>query len=150
MRATSVIARFLSLLDVALILLGLLMIMLTKAQLGEGAAELPVEAEPGLADLANVQFVYLVAGWRGEKDGKCFLLGPDRKWDREIRGDRDTDIKQLTQTRSGDGKPVTPVVMLLFAEDGWFSAWDESKLKQLESVWQVDVVPVYNVRLPQD
>jgi len=146
MRATGVLVRFLSLLDVALILLGVLMIALMHAQV-RSAGKSGQSADGGLAEVADVNFVYLYAGWRGTENGKCFVLGPNREVGREIGTTSADDVRQLLASRPGESEPKNSVVMLLFSDDGWYSAWDAAKLVALETAWNVKVVPVYNVRL---
>lgn len=146
MKATGVIVRFLSLLDVALILLGVFMVILMYSDVRRQSED--IEEPQGLAEIANVGFLYLYAGWKGEENGKCYFLeSPEGQVGREIATDTDEDIKDLIATRERKNH----VVMLLFSDDGWYSAWDATKLAEIERVWEVKVIPVYNVRLsPQE
>lgn len=137
MRATSVFVRFLSLLDVALVLLGVLMIALTLAQLRSDAGD-GGSGKKGLAELANVRFVYLYAGWKGPQKGRCYLLKEDQTIGEEVSTDTAIDIKGLEPT----------AVLLLFDENGWYSDWPASRLASIEQTWNVKVIPVYNVPLP--
>ena len=146
MRATGVIVRFLSLLDVALILLGVLMIALMQAQLRSDVKRGQSPAG-GLVELADVDFVYLYAGWKGPENGRCYQLGPNREIGREVRTDTAEDLKGILASRSAIRGRKNQVVMLLFSDDGWYSAWDAKRLNGIEQAWEVKVVPVYNVRL---
>ena len=145
MKATGVIVRFMSLLDVALILLGVLMITLTQAQMRSVAKQGNSSAD-GMAELADVDFVYLYAGWKGEENGRCYLLSANCQIGREVRTDTPDDIQEVLTARRTQKNRANQVVMLLFSDDGWYSAWDAKKLAAIEQAWQVKVIPVYNVR----
>jgi hypothetical protein len=147
-KATGVIARFLSLLDVALILLGLLMIMLTQAQLRSKAKSGSTSSD-SIAALAGVDFIYLYAGWKGSENGRCYLLSANLTLEREVRTDTAADIQAILAARKGQKERSNPVVMLLFSEDGWYSAWSPERLSKIEQTWGIKVIPVYNVRLPR-
>jgi hypothetical protein len=146
MRASGVIVRFLSLLDVFLVLFGVLLIALLHAQLQSATneAKTPTEA---LGEVADVDFIYLLAGWKGPESGKCYLLGPNREVLREVRTDTAADIREILASRAAGRERKNQLVMLLFSDDGWYSAWDPKKLEGIEQTWKVKVVPVYNVRL---
>lgn len=148
MKATGVIVRFLSLLDVALILLGVLMIALTQAQLRSDPNQGKASADT-MAALADVDFVYLYAGWKGNENGKCYLLGPNGEIGREVRTETADDIQDILKSRRTHKDQANHVVMLLFSEDGWYSAWDAKKLAGIEQTWKVKLIPIYNARLPQ-
>lgn len=144
MRSTGVITRFLSMLDVTLILLGFLMIVLMHTQLRRKAEpDLPTT----LSSIADVDFLPLYAGWQGEQNGRCYLLNKAWKIDREVRTTTAEDFQQILQDRKATDESGNLVVMLLFSEDGWYSAWPEEKLRQMEATWGVRIVPVYNVRI---
>jgi hypothetical protein len=144
-KATGVIVRFLSVLDVALILLGVRMITLMQAQLRSDAKQGRYPAD-GVAELADVDFVYLYAGWKGPENGRCYRLNADREVGAEVRADTADDIEEILEQRAQRERP-NQVVMLLFSDDGWYSAWDAQKLAAVEQTWRVKVIPVYNVRL---
>lgn len=147
MGATRVIARFVSVLDIMMILLGSLMIMLLHADLRRTRDRVNSEDTrngPGtLAQMADLGFIYLYAGWEGEQNGRCYLLTPDGKIGREVSTSRPDDLQEIIKTR----RQKNQVVLLLFSKDGWYSAWDQNKLDQLEKIWEVPVVPVYNAQL---
>lgn len=144
MRSTGVITRFLSMLDVTLILLGFLMIVLMHSQLRKKSqADLPTT----LASIADVDFVPLYAGWKGEQNGRCYLL--DNAWeiDREVRTTTAQDFRRILEERRPSASTDNLVVLLLFSEDGWYSSWPEEKLNEMERTWGTRIVPVYNVRI---
>ncbi len=141
MRATGVIVRFLSLLDVALILLGMLLLMLTQAQLrAKGGKALT----PGAAGGLSVDLVYLYAGTQGAERGRIFLLNSDGKIGKELRTDTSDDFKQVLR---GRGQQANRVVMLVVSDKGFDSMWGADRLAALEKLWGVKVAPIYNVDL---
>lgn len=146
MRASNVLVRFLSLLDVALILLGVLMIVLMYSQVrtSKGAAQ---AAEDRVASLVDIEFVYLYAGCKGEQNGRCYLLGKDGGISREVRTDTDVDIREILAERSVGQEKRNQVVMLVFGDDSWDSAWDAKRQASIEQAWKLKVVPLYNVPL---
>lgn len=146
MKATNIFVRFLSLLDVALVLLGVLMIALTQAQLSSDVGTPP----NGLPELPKVEFIYLYAGWEGPQKGRCFLLNENLEIGREIRTDTADDIEELLNTKSRPENRITPVVMLLFDENGWYSDWDAKRLAQIEQTWKTQVISIYNVQLSKN
>jgi len=143
MRSTRVITRFLSLLDVVLLLLGVLMITLMHAQLRSTNG--PSVSEDPLARAAD--FVCVYAGWEGEKNGKCFLVKPDFRIGEELRTDRPDDIKRIVAARAKKTAKANQIVLLLFDANGWYSLWDRQKIEKIERAWETRLVPVYNVRL---
>lgn len=152
MKAANVIRRFLSLLDVALLLLGLLMVTLTQTQLQaekEAGEQAQLAADLSLARAAGLDFVYLLAGTSGAESGHCFLLGPDRQPIREIRTDRPDDL-QWELTRQAAGRMgQTAIVMLVVSDKGFDSMWSAARLAQMERTWGVKIVPLYNTRLDE-
>lgn len=143
MRATGVITRFLSLLDVALLLLGVLMIALMHAQLRSATAQ-GQHSNP-LTQVAD--FVCVYAGWKGQDNGKCFLLGPDLGIAREIRTDTPDEIKSILTTKAVNSGKTNQIVLLVFSDDGWYSAWDSKKIDKIKQTWKIELVPVYNVHI---
>lgn len=148
MRASSVIVRFLSLLDVALLLLGILMVVLAHSQLRSDEAK-QGSASLDRADLAvPVDFIFVYAGWRGEQNGKCYLLGRNGKPGKELRTDSAADIRNISTGPHGKERRKK-VVILVFPDDGWFSAWDEKKISAIKEAWGLDLFPLYKVPLPR-
>ena len=134
MKATGVLARLLSLLDIALILLGLLMIVLTQASPG------PTEG----GNSGGPDVTYLFAGWNGEEAGKVFRLKRDWTIGREVRTDNDTDIAKPSKDASGG----TTRYVLVFDENGWYSSWPAGKTADLEKVWKVKLTEL-RLNVPQ-
>lgn len=144
MRATSVFVRFLSLLDVSLVLLGVLMLALTQAQLRSSAGPDGRQAE-SLPELAGLELICLYAGWEGSQKGRCFLLNSKGEVGREVRTDTSTDIEEVLGVSPQAKERKSQVVLLFFVSNGWYSDWPESRLSSIEKTWKVRVMPVYNV-----
>lgn len=146
MKASNVIVRFISLLDVTLILLGVLMITLLHAQL-RSESQQGSSASDQVAALFDIDFIYIYAGWRDSENGKCFLLDKGWRIGREIRTDKPDDIQSILSARKAQKEGSNQVVMLLFSDNGWYSLWNQEKILQIEQAWKVKIVPVYNVRI---
>ncbi len=146
MRATGVIVRFLSLLDVAIILLGIFLLAIAQAQIRAPKKKVSAAGEAVRQAVAN-RFIYLYAGTQGEENGKAYLLGPDGRRLREVRTNVPDDLQQIlkeTTTRNDSGNRV---VLLLVSPLGFDTMWPPSRLAQMEKTWGVTVVPLYNVKL---
>ena len=146
MKATGVIARFLSLLDITLILLGVLMITLMQTQLRTDAKQERSSTDKMTA-LADLDFVYLYAGWEGAENGRCYLLDAQGGIGREIRTDTANDIQEILSARRGQTERSNQVLMLLFSDDGWDAAWTAEKLAEIEQKWEIRLVRVYNAKI---
>lgn len=145
MRATSVICRFLSLLDVALILLGVLMVMLVQVQL-RGANRQAATAVRSTSDgIVAVDFFHVYAGTHGEERDKCYQVGPNRNRIREIRTDSAEGLP-WSVTPQGQDQP-NQVVMLLISDRGFDSMWGAERLSQMEKTWGRKIIPIYNFSL---
>lgn len=145
MRATSVICRFLSLLDVALILLGVLMVMLVQVQLRGATRQVATSVQSMSNGVVAVDFFHVYAGTHGEERGKCYLVGADRKLIREIRTDS-ADGLPWTTTPQAQEQP-NQVVMLLISDCGFDSMWGTERLSEMERTWGRKIVPIYNFKL---
>ena len=134
MKATGVLARLLSLLDITLILLGLLMIVLTQVSPGPTADNA----------VGGPDVVYLFAGWDGSQAGKVFRLGEDWSIGREVRTDSDADFIKIKAQGPGEGRRY----MLVFDSDGWYSCWPAGRTADVEKKWGVELTEL-QLRLPQ-
>jgi hypothetical protein len=157
MRVTGVTSRFLALLDVALILLGILMIALAKTQEAaqadvRGAGDVTSQAADGdesgsgpssetLDAAAIADFIFVYAGTGGNERGRCYLMDAHRNRLREIRTDSDGDIRSILDSRSARSRE--PVVMLMISQQGFDWMWSPDRVHALSQVWGVSVVPVY-------
>jgi len=151
MKVTSVIARFISLVDVVLILLGVLLLVLLHAQVRSQVQRSKSEDKRDeIQKVAGLDFLYFYVGWKGPEKDRCYFLDTSHlKLGREVRTDTADDLQLILKARNPKGERTNPVVLLLFSDEGWYSTWDSKRLAALEQTWKIKVVPVYNVRLPQ-
>lgn len=137
---SNVIVRFMSLLDVALILLGVLMLALMQTAVptpsGAGDPLKPVKDQ--------INFIYLFAGWKSEQNGRCFELNEKMEIGNQVSMISDSDIETLRDIK-GLEQRAPAVAILVFEEDGWFPAWSPEKIAGAEKVWGIKVIPVYDV-----
>jgi hypothetical protein len=139
MKATGIISRFVSLLDIALILLGLLMIVLTQAQMPTVHRSSTDAAQAAV----DVDFVYFIVG-RNERKGRVYLFGPDGRSGAEVRTDTSGDIDRLRSA----SKKTNQVFILLYSEEGWYPEWDDERKQALDRAWNTRVVHINNIALP--
>jgi hypothetical protein len=140
-----VIARFFSLLDVTIILLGMLMLALTQARLHAEKQDLSKAPQPAgpPEGMPSVDFIYVYAGTAGSERGRCYLLGPGRRFVRELRTDVPLALQGVTVAHgSPDG--AAQAVMLLVSGEGFDSMWDHERLAEMQRAWELTIVPVYN------
>jgi hypothetical protein len=156
MRATNVLARFASLLDVIIILLGLMMVMLSAAELTEletEPSEEIIEPTAGREEFDLMQKVMekhlnpilLYAGCEGDKKGRCFLLEGNFEPGREIAIDSNRDLQRLVE----ESPSRRPVILLLSPEGAWDADWGESQIERIEENWGYPIIRVLNVDFPE-
>ena len=135
------IARFLSLLDVVLLLLGYFVIAarhqtaetLTRVVRAELAGE-PLEQVPTgrkLAEITRVfglEFVILYAGW-GERAGQVYHV-IDGDWNRPDYGRAVQSVRDLGTEDAG-----RTIILLVFDPNGWYSdgRWTDTRLAELRN-----------------
>jgi len=140
-RASGVIVRFIPLLDVAFILLGMIVVLVAQAQIRSKKPAAPKTALPiPLAEQANLDFIYFYAGTAGEELGRVYELGPNLELLREVRTDVGDDMNRLLALR---GKKGTPLVVLLISDRGFDAVWDEHKLQAMKKAWGVEIARIY-------
>jgi hypothetical protein len=145
LRATGVIVRFIPLLDVAFILLGMMMVLLAQASIKTkkektGAAAVAPKA---LSEQAGLDIIYLYAGTAGSELGRCYELGPQQEILREIRTEVPDDMNRLLALRSKRG---TPLVVLLISDQGFDAVWSEKKLSTMKKSWNLEIARIYPYR----
>ena len=144
MRATGVVSRFLPLLDVALLLLGLLMIVMMQASLTDQESVTP-DSEQSIESKAGLDFIFLYAGWKDAQAGKCFLMEKDMRIGKEIRVDSKVDIDELALDSKRSKKTKNLIVFLSFSKSGWFDLWTPERIKEIEKVWGMTINRLYAV-----
>jgi hypothetical protein len=140
-RASGVIVRFIPLLDVAFILLGMIIVLMAQAQIRSKKPAAPKSALPmPLAQQANLDFIYLFAGTAGEELGRCYEMGPNQELLREVRTEVGDDVHRLLALRGTRG---TPLVILLISDRGFDAVWNEKKLQGMKKAWGVEIARIY-------
>lgn len=153
----SVICRFVPLLDIVLMMLGVLVIVMASAQvshernvdLAEAAEKLESWEEDHELVYQRVLSSQLLRGLTlvyaetasGANFDRCFLLDEDGKMKKEIpltTAQHPSDIPELTPGRT---------VVLLVSGAGFDSRWTPRRLSRIESLFEISVVPLYNIDL---
>lgn len=145
LRATGVIVRFIPLLDVAFIMLGIMIVLMAQAQVRrtEKSQQPAAPTAPTLADQAGLDIVYLYAGTAGSEMGRCYELGPQQELLREVRTEVPDDMNRLLALR---GKKGTPLVILLISDQGFDAVWSEKKLAAMKKNWNLEIARIYPFR----
>jgi hypothetical protein len=151
MRVTGVIVRFLSMLDVVIVMLGILLLAMAQAQLKTPKKkEGPAGGSNVVQSAVEGRFLYLYAGTEGEERGKCYQLGPDGKRLREVRTENAEDVQQILKQMGGAEDRKNRIVMLVVSDRGFDSMWSPKKLADMEKAWELKIVPLYNVNLDRE
>ncbi|MDO5565209.1 MAG: hypothetical protein Q4G59_01035 [Planctomycetia bacterium] len=156
MRYTNILARFLSLLDISILLVGLFVILLSLAHFQKVQKEAQAENERVQQRASttvfesvlehNLEPIMMYAGCEGEREGHCYLLGKDFVPGREINTGLPDDFEYLAHQR----KEGTHVIVFLVSEEGaWDTFWTKEKIAELEKVWGCHVVYVPGVHFPR-
>ncbi|HMO34824.1 MAG TPA: hypothetical protein PKA06_02165 [Gemmatales bacterium] len=146
LRASGVIVRFIPLLDVAFILLGMMMVLMAQASMKpkqHKKEETVLSALQPISEQAGLDIIYLYAGTAGAEWGRCYELGPQQEILREIRTDVPDDMRRLLALRS---KRATPLVVLLISDQGFDAVWSEKKLAAMKKQWNVEIARIYPFR----
>ncbi len=136
MNIKTIIARFLPLLDVTVVLLGLMMVLMAYAQFeeesarsGEQAASsefAEAQAKPG------VRIIYLY----GNPDGSCHEFDPAIKEKKNrIATDSDKDIRSILDEQASD---ATWLLLFTLANDKHEGKWSQQKISTLKKTWKLN------------
>lgn len=145
---SKIMARFLPLMDLSTLLLGLFIVILSVAKFEEAAisktnAENEVYAGDFIKAAVKNQFfvVPLFASCdneNGREYGKCY--GMDERYnisDKEIRTDTNEDIiKEIEKYKKNPDDNRKPLVLLFSEKGAWDSDWSVEVLKSLETKWK--------------
>ncbi len=147
MRITNILARFLSLMDIALLLLGLFIVLLVSARYSENGdrSQKNMSGEKGTAIREfiknNLGPIYLYACCEGEHKNHCQLMDEEFVPGREIDIESDRDIKQLIEEQ----KPLNPIIFLITQPGDFDYFWDE-KQKDIEDKWNHSIIRIRNAK----
>jgi len=150
MRVTGVIVRFLSMLDVVIVMLGILLLALAQSEIRKAGKKSASGADATtVKDALDGRFVYLFAGVKDAERGKVYQLGGDGKRLREIRTNSPEDVQDVLKATAGgkEMKDRERIVLLIIGTGAFDSMWSAKRFSDMESAWGLKVVPVYNVDL---
>lgn len=149
MNATNILARFLSLMDIALLLLGIFIVLLSIARYTKAAAEKETVV-PSVQNMQvvlnkaaneNMSLIFLYAGSTGKRKGHCYTLEDGFIPGREIDTATDSDLRQLIKERNA----INPIIFLVSEKGAWDIDWPEKRIRAIEKTWQEKVIRVVNV-----
>ena len=149
MKTTNILARFISLMDIALLLLGIFIVLLSAARFTKAAAEKKSAVPPvqnmkvvlNKAASENMSLIFLYAGSAGKRKGHCYTLEDGFIPGREIDTESDADLRQLIKERNA----VNPIIFLVSEKGAWDIDWPEKRIRAIEKTWQEKVIRVVNV-----
>jgi len=121
MRVTGIIVRFLSLLDVALCLLGVLMLWLVATQYRVGNRPVAITAL-NLEGLPT-KFILLYGGTHRDREGRVYTLEYGKKDDWKLGPEvkARAQIERIAEKLPGKGKDAR--VMILLSNRGFDRSW---------------------------
>lgn len=152
MNVSRVMARFLPLMDLSILLLGMFLIVLSIAKFNEYKSTSPVlksEITDTRKTPANLKTAILkqtlntmeflpVYGCcnsgNGRLEGHCYLLDQNLYPGKEIRMDTDEDIQKIIKD-SGFKEDNMPIICLITGKGAWDASWDSETIQRLETTW---------------
>ena len=129
MKTSGVLVRFLSLLDVTLVLLGVVLLLLVA--MAKKITEKNDDITTEVGKLLGREIEFLYAGWEGEQRGKCYKLTEDLQVGEPVNMDGGEWLKNKA------GKEKT--VALVSKKGDGTSAWGISTIKGLEEKWKTKI-----------
>lgn len=131
MNIKSIISRFLPLLDVTVVLLGLMIVLMTYAHFEKKKGESP-SPETSLAAFAKHVDILLL---HADPDGKCYLLSENDITQRElVDTESDSGIRKILDDK--DSKKMKLLVLFSRPDDGDL-AWPGTRVDKLEKTWNL-------------
>ncbi|MBO7725096.1 MAG: hypothetical protein J6S40_01380 [Thermoguttaceae bacterium] len=151
MNISRVLARFLSLMDVTLLLLGFFIILVAAANLSQENQRAKEKQTSRLSGESGWNFIkggrepiWLFAECEWPNRNKCFVLNNDLSLGDEVDQNSDTDIRRLTAPIEAQG--VAPLIILVF-EKGVHDHYWSSSLETIEKKWGYPVMCAYDIPL---
>jgi hypothetical protein len=124
MNTQNIIARFIPLTDVAILLLGLLIILMTAAKFDNKSAN--DEQKNNVIDV-----IYFYA----KTDGSCYLFNPEtNKEERFVDTESDKDIRKILD----QSKSKVQLLFLISRSGDWDYKWEPQKIDSLKKNWKLD------------
>lgn len=152
MNVSKVMARFLPLMDLSILLLGMFLVVLSIAKFNEYKSMSPIlkadivdsKQQPDdlkaaiLKQTLNTMEFLPVYGCcksgDGRLEGHCYLLDANLYPGKEIRMNTDEDIQELIRT-SGFSEENMPIICLVTGKGAWDASWDSETIQRLENTW---------------
>lgn len=140
MNISRILARFLSLMDVTLLLLGFFIILVAAASLSQEANQAKEKLGWNLIK-EHWEPIWLFAACEPPIMNKCFVLNDNLSIGGEVNQSTDTDIRRLIEPVESQGK--APLIILV-SEKGAFDAYWENALVSIEKSWGCPVLRIRN------
>ncbi|MCR5360295.1 MAG: hypothetical protein K6E55_10475 [Thermoguttaceae bacterium] len=152
MNISRVLARFLSLMDVTLLLLGFFIILVAAANLSQENERAKEKQTSHLSGESGWNFikggrepVWLFAECEGPNRNKCFVLNSDLSLGDEVDQNSDADIRRLTAPIEAQGE--IPLIILVSERGAFDHDWDNA-LETIEKKWGYPVMRARDI--PQE
>ena len=161
MNVSKVMARFLPLMDLSILLLGMFLLVLSIAKFNEYKSERIVvfngvikddskqsyDAKKVLKQTLTLEFLPIYGCCNSSNGclvGHCYSLDAQLNPGKEIRMDTDADYKELLQ-KSGFKEDNMPIVCLITISDGWLASGDSETVRKLGETWKCGrIYRIYN------
>jgi len=140
MKTSGVLVRFLALLDVTLVLLGVVLILLVS--MAKNVSEANRDTRTELRKVIGKEIEFLYAGWKGDQRGKCFKLSEDL----HVGDAVDMEDGEWLKNKVGKEK----IVALILEKGGGTSAWVESRIEMLEKKWNTKIAFFSSIDFKKD
>lgn len=137
MSNSGVLVRFLPLLDVTLLLLGVVLLMLVSLAKNiteevSNAKDVDQGTKAELGKLIGKEIIFLYAGWKDDQAGKCFQFNDDQSLGVAV----DMAGGDWIKNPIGKGK----MVALISEKGAWTAAWTPQRISKLEEKWNTKIV----------
>ena len=149
MNISRILARFLSLMDVTLLLLGFFIILVAAANLSQETEREKEKQTSHLSGGSGWSFIkggrepiWLFAECDGPNRNKCFVLNNDLSLGDEVDQNSNTDIRRLTEPVKARGE--TPLIILVSEKGAFDGHWDNT-LESIEKIWGYPVMRVREI-----
>lgn len=152
MNVSRVMARFLPLMDLSIILLGMFLIVLSIARFNEYKSKSPVltseitnkrdtqadlKTEILKQTLNTMEFLPVYGCCKSENgrlDGRCYRFDPSLTVSKEeISMDTDEGIRKIIEENKFSKENI--IICLITGKGEWDAAWDAETIKKLELTW---------------
>lgn len=140
MKTSGVLVRFLALLDVTLVLLGVVLLLLVS--IAKNVSETNRDTRTELGKVIGKEIEFLYAGWKGEQRGKCYKLSEDLQVGEAV----DMDGGEWLKNKAGKEKAVA----IVLEKGAGTGAWTQMRISSLESKWNTRIAVFTDIDLRKD